>query len=269
MTNQTWRTRSCLVPLPVLAMCVALAGCNRDRGPGVPAMTHVVPGNSPCANCWCAQCGPCSGFHPTVWQSWQEGSMALRGRECENGTAPVQHGLNAENGPALPAPSRPHPEWIPTPEANKSDESTTPGMAAPPRSDSLPAKTAPSGGSQVPGQDKGPPPAGKEAAPAPEKLPAKPMILPVPPPQPTEPTQPVTANSTGPIVIASWVSDSSLRFGEVQAQAESANPPPPSAAFPAAFFTHGGIPQAPAVDSGKPHNENYPSLPSRLQDSPR
>ncbi len=131
MTNQTWRTRSCLVPLPVLAMCVALAGCNRDRGPGVPAMTHVVPGNSPCANCWCAQCGPCSGFHPTVWQSWQEGSMALRGRECENGTAPVQHGLNAENGPALPAPSRPHPEWIPTPEANKSDESTTPGMAAP------------------------------------------------------------------------------------------------------------------------------------------
>ena len=67
--------------------------------------------------------------------------MAVRGRECENGTAPVQHGLNAENGPALPAPSRPHPEWIPTPEANKSDESTTPGMAAPPRSDSLPAKT--------------------------------------------------------------------------------------------------------------------------------
>ena len=99
MTIQASRIRSCLVPLPVLAMCVALAGCNLDQGPGSAAATHLIPGRPPCTNSWCAQCGPCSGFHPTVWQSWQEGSMAVRGSPGETGIAPRSTCRRTEAGP--------------------------------------------------------------------------------------------------------------------------------------------------------------------------
>ncbi len=293
MTIQASRIRSCLVPLPVLAMCVALAGCNLDQGPGSAAATHLIPGRPPCTNSWCAQCGPCSGFHPTVWQSWQEGSMAVRGSPGETGIAPAQHLPKDGSGPALPAPSQPRPEAIPTPEAQKGGEPTTPGAIPPAQRDPFPATETPNAAPQIPHEDKGPPaagrdappvqekrppPAGNTALPAQEKLPAKPPITPpISPPPSKDPTQPITANSTQPItansmgriIITSWDADPSLRFGEVQAKTGNETLPPPPEAFPATFFAHGRMPQSPSSDAGKRHDENNQNLPSPSQTSPR
>lgn len=134
MRDQASRVRSCLALLNMLAVCVLLAGCQLNRGAGCPAETSGFHGKWPCANRWSTGCGPCSGFQPTVWQTWQEGSMAMRCNRGEMGIAPGQIDTS---DPSLPAASRPLPETIPLPDARKSGESRTQIVPEPPRSKPL------------------------------------------------------------------------------------------------------------------------------------
>ena len=84
MRSQNSRIRSCLAIFHALGMFVALAGCQADRGSGLPPLSHVLHGGPSSGNVGYAPGAPCSGFHPTVWQTWHEGSMAIL---CNQGEA--------------------------------------------------------------------------------------------------------------------------------------------------------------------------------------
>ena len=118
MTNKSWRIRSCLAIFNTLGVFIVLAGCRQCADS--PPATHLSHGRPSCGNGWCAECGPCSGFHPTVWQSWQEGAMAAR---CSEGE------------PARPAGSELFPELVPTPAAQGSGKPATPDLPVPSRSE--------------------------------------------------------------------------------------------------------------------------------------
>jgi hypothetical protein len=189
--------------------------------------------------------------------------MVLRCNEGENGTAPAQHGPNDANEPLVPVPSRPLPEMIPAPEAQKAGPSAVPGAVPPPRSEPLRPKAAEGGALEAPRPDKGPAPADREAVPSqakppeklPEKLPELPERLPIsPPPPPKNATEPITTNALEPIIIDSGDGDSSLRFGEVWDKAGSGNRSELSELIPATLFTHGRITQASFADEIAPHD---------------
>ncbi len=146
MTDYAWRIRACRAPLEVLAVCVLMSGCAAYQAEQTPMMTHVVAGDGTTHRCYMA-CS--SGFHPTVWQTWQEGSMAMRSGGVEMGTPPVQPGPNDRAAPGLPPPGPPIPESIPTPkpEPPKGEMPNPPGVLAPLTSDALP-KTAIESGSR-------------------------------------------------------------------------------------------------------------------------
>ncbi len=176
MTNKSWRIRSCLAIFNTLGVFIVLAGCRQCADS--PPVTHLSHGRPSCGNGWCAECGPCSGFHPTVWQSWQEGAMAAR---CSEGE------------PARPAGSELFPELVPTPAAQGSGKPATPDLPAPSRSEAPPGKAAENVGPQIPSPDKQPVPARKEPAPAQEK----------PADKPADPVPPLMLDhSTGPITAA-------------------------------------------------------------------
>ncbi len=186
MTNQVLRIRSCLAVFNLLATVAVLAGCGLDRG------TRCTPGAQPCqekpCGCrgWCRQCGPSTGFHPSVWESWQEGRMAARCCGDDIFDAPAEHDLKgagpaplaapvpeaipvpkAEGGKAAtapdvvePSPSRTKPETpvAPLPPAKPSlpKESTPPGQIEPSPSSPLPKKETEKGELPVPSEDKPP-----------------------------------------------------------------------------------------------------------------
>ena len=221
------------------------------------------------------------------WQTWHEGGMAMRCGTSENVAVPAQHGLNGRNGLELPAASGPLPETIPVPEAQNGGKAATPGLLEPSRSEPLPGTGTAKDAPQHPPQDKDPVPAGKDPVPTGKGLvptgkdpvpaskdPVPASIDPVPAsidpvtagkdPVPTpenphgKPPLPPPQSSSflvEPISAAPGVTIPSSFFAELPPTAGSMNPLPISEAVPAAFFTHGRVPQA-SADSGSPHNDN-------------
>ena len=227
MTDYAWRIRACRAPLEVLAVCVLMSGCAAYQAEQTPMMTHVVAGDGTTHRCYMA-CS--SGFHPTVWQTWQEGSMAMRSGGVEMGTPPVQPGPNDRAAPGLPPPGPPIPESIPTPkpEPPKGEMPNPPGVLAPLTSDALPKTAIESGSAQVPQPDKEPAAAGQQPAPL-QQVPAEP-----PGEKPAIPSPP-SSSSAEPIIIGPERESSGVRFLGDEPAETSANLPGISEAIPAAF----------------------------------
>ena len=274
MTSHAMQTRSCLAVFHVLGAFVVLAGCRADPESGLQPLNHVCHGNQSYAGAGYAQCGPGSGFHPTVWQSWHESGMAMRCNQGENDMVPGQHGLNAPNGSVLPA-SGPLPEMISAPEAQKSGKEATPvPPAEPSRTESTSEKATENGPSPLPSPDNKPPAQpGKEPVPAGSKEPVsagKGPVLPgedstpaqEKPPAKLPPSPPVSSDKTMELIIpAPGLAIPSSFYGEAQPTAGRGRERELFEAVPAAFFTHRPVPSAssPAdsrADSGNSQNEN-------------
>jgi len=149
MTNQASRTRSGLAILKLVAALAVLAGCRLDGGTGCPPKTPPFQARHYASGNWCPECGQCSCFHPTVWQPWQEGRMAMLCRQGETETAPFGHDLNGRAEPTSPAGSVP--EAIPLPNAQPGKEPAATDRIEPSSSGAPPAlPDAPSPPESVP-----------------------------------------------------------------------------------------------------------------------
>ena len=259
MTNQALRNGTRRAPLNVLlAWIIVFAGCiNADWGPKCPVAAHRVGRRSPGADRGPAVPVPCTGYHSTAWQPWGDGPMALRiGPVC-----PWAAGLPS----ALPAavetlPGAPLPEPISVPEAEKSEKPAPQSGVQPPRSDSLPKAIIRKGGAQVlPPEMKAPSPipSGKPAAAAGEKPLLKtpddvPGKLPEDTPEdmPDEaPAPPPSAHAgNGSTITVAREAVHEIHVVEAQTDADGHHVlmvDERSEVFPAGFFTHSPLPQAP------------------------
>ena len=76
MTDQACASAPVLA-LTVLAMAARAGRIQDGSRQGSPTIAHLLPGRPPAADRWCMEGSPCfNGFHPTVWQTGQEGVMA-------------------------------------------------------------------------------------------------------------------------------------------------------------------------------------------------